>query len=400
MKKLLSLGLALALCLGLAIPARAAGEDSGGDGEILDVIDCRFDGSETPAGLTLNAWDPRSSVLSTFDIDSCYTVKPGASFTVTYTGDDASGRLYVYVESYLKRTESAVYQADGADVDLKGQYLSTGAALLTGRSLTDQEGQSTPTANGLFWHQGPGWEGGEAIQLAKTLKPGESVTFSLPEHSGDAVYRLYAELYFPDSDDYFWETYDLRLSGSPVQPTPSEKPQPSESSTGFADVPAGIWYEEPVAWAVAGGITQGASDTAFAPDRTCTVAEVITFLWRAAGQPAPTISDPYTDGVSGQWYTSAALWAHESGLVGGDAFGASEPCLRSMVVSYLWKLNDAPAAAGASFTDVPASAAYAGAVAWAVEQGITKGAGDTAFNPSGTCTRAEIVTFLYRAFGA
>ena len=191
MKKLLSLALALALCLGLAVPALAAGEEID-SGEEVDVISCRFDGSETAASLTLNGWNSLDHMLAVFDIGSYWTVKAGTPITVTNTASDANGRFYIFVESYTKRTESAVYPVSDrgsseTDMDFNGQYLSTGAAFLTDHSVTGREGQSTATTNGLFWHQGPNWDADEAVTFAKLLKPGESVTFALPQSGGDTI---------------------------------------------------------------------------------------------------------------------------------------------------------------------------------------------------------------------
>ena len=166
----------------------------------------------------------------------------------------------------------------------------------------------------------------------------------------------------------------------------------------FKDVPADAYYAKAVTWAVGKSITSGTSATTFSPDDTCTVAQIITFLWRANGSPEPKIPNVFNDISSGDYYYKAALWAHEQGLALGNSFNGNAPCTRSMTVTYLWKLAHQPYAATSSFTDVPANADYAKAVAWAVAQGITSGTSASTFSPDATCTRGQIVTFLHRAY--
>lgn len=165
---------------------------------------------------------------------------------------------------------------------------------------------------------------------------------------------------------------------------------------GFADVKSTDYFAAPVEWAVEQGITTGTSAGAFSPNATCTTGQIITFLWRASGSPKATGANPFNDVSSSDYYYQAALWAGEKGLVSGSAFQGNGPCTRAATVTYLWKLAGQPTAGGASFADVPASAGYAPAVAWAVQEGITSGTGANAFSPAATCTRGQIVTFLYR----
>lgn len=167
---------------------------------------------------------------------------------------------------------------------------------------------------------------------------------------------------------------------------------------GFSDVPTGEYYAVPVAWAVKNAITNGTSATTFSPEKVCTTGEILTFLWKAQNSPEPAISNPFSDAAESSYYYKAALWAYEKGLVSGSAFGANVPCTRSMTVTYLWKLAGSPAAGGNSFSDIPDSADYAEAVAWAVSKGITGGTGSNTFSPDMTCTRGQIMTFLYRDF--
>lgn len=169
----------------------------------------------------------------------------------------------------------------------------------------------------------------------------------------------------------------------------------------FSDVPTTSYYNEPVRWAVEKGITTGTSDKTFSPDQTCTTAQILTFLWRAYGCPEPTIANPFTNVSADQYFYKAALWAYENGMISGTEFDGSAPCTRARTMLFMWQAAGSPAVRGiTSFTDVPADALYAQAVAWAVQNGITTGTSETTFSPDQTCTRGQIVTFLHRAFGA
>lgn len=164
----------------------------------------------------------------------------------------------------------------------------------------------------------------------------------------------------------------------------------------FTDVADSAYYAASVAWAVEKGITAGTTETTFSPNNTCTTAQILTFLWRAKGQPEPTIANPFSDVAESAYYYKAALWAYENGMVSGTTFGGGTPCTRSATVTYLWKLAGSPDAAPSTFTDVASGAEYAPAVAWAVEKGVTGGTTATTFSPDNTCTRGQIVTFLHR----
>lgn len=187
------------------------------------------------------------------------------------------------------------------------------------------------------------------------------------------------------------------VSSSTTTPTtPSTGTTPV--STLFKDIRDSDYFAEAVQWAMEKNITNGTSATTFSPGATCSKAQILTFLWRANGSPEPTAANPFTDIKTTDYYYKAALWAAEKGLVSGSTFGATTDCTRAMTVEYLWKAAGSPATSSkASFTDVPANADYAQAVAWAVEKGVTAGTSKTTFSPSSTCTRGQIVTFLHRA---
>ena len=169
----------------------------------------------------------------------------------------------------------------------------------------------------------------------------------------------------------------------------------------FVDVATGSYYEDAVDWAVENGITHGTDDSHFSPDGICTRAQAVTFLWRTAGSPASkTSAMPFTDVPVGSYYYDAVLWAVENGITKGTSdttFSPNMTCTRAQIVTFLWRSQKSPAAGTANpFTDVKSTAYYADAVLWAVKENITKGTTNTTFSPDADCTRAQIVTFLWR----
>ena len=178
-----------------------------------------------------------------------------------------------------------------------------------------------------------------------------------------------------------------------------------ENNFRFTDVPESAYFYEPVLWAVENGVTSGTSATKFSPYEGCTRGQVVTFLWRAAGCPEPESSyNPFSDVPSNAYYHDAVLWAAEEGITTGTSRTRFEPnatVTRAQTVTFLWRWAGSPEPGSAgSFRDVPYRAYYADAVAWAVEYGITNGTAPGLFSPAQTCTRAQIVTFLYRDLAA
>lgn len=180
--------------------------------------------------------------------------------------------------------------------------------------------------------------------------------------------------------------------------------------TGFLDVPLDAYYTEPVQWALDLKVTSGVDDRHFAPNQGCTRSQVVTFLWRAAGCPAPASEDsPFTDVTEDSYYADAVAWAVAAGITkgtGDDTFSPDDTCTRGQIVTFLYRfdalqeheepaepVNETP------FTDVLPTAYYYESVKWAVERNITKGASETTFAPDDTCTRGHVVTFLYRLLG-
>ena len=169
----------------------------------------------------------------------------------------------------------------------------------------------------------------------------------------------------------------------------------------FTDVHAEDYYYDAVLWAAQEGVTGGTSDTLFAPNAGCTRAQAVTFLWRAAGSPEPKSADlPFTDVPADAYYAKAVAWAVENGVAKGvseTAFAPDAACTRAQIVTFLWRAQQSPASGGENpFADVSAAAYYYNAVLWAVENDVAKGVSETAFAPNDNCTRAQIVTLIYR----
>ena len=172
----------------------------------------------------------------------------------------------------------------------------------------------------------------------------------------------------------------------------------------FTDVPEGSFYEAPVAWAVEKGITNGMADFVFGSDESCNRAQVVTFLWRAAGKPEPkSTKNPFVDVEKGSFYEKAVLWAVEKGITNGvdeTHFAPEKSCNRAQVVTFLYRAFGQPdfSDGGNPFTDVADGQWYTAPILWAVSEGITNGMGDGTFGIDSVCNRAQVVTFLYRAY--
>ena len=191
-----------------------------------------------------------------------------------------------------------------------------------------------------------------------------------------------------------------RRHSSPSSTTPAPEPTPEETVK-FADVSTSAYYYDAVKWAVDKGITNGLSDTMFGPYESCTRAQIVTFLWRAAGSPEPKTASSFTDIPVSAYYAKAVAWAVENGITNGmtaTEFAPDATCTRGQSVTFLYRALKGTASGSTNFTDVKSDAFYADAVNWAVASDVTNGTSNTTFSPNADCTRAEIVTFLYRAY--
>ena len=196
--------------------------------------------------------------------------------------------------------------------------------------------------------------------------------------------------------------YTFTMPSSKVTVSAAFKAAAPASENPFTDVPSGAYYEDAVIWAVKKDITSGTSATTFNPDGSCTRAQAVTFLWRAAGSPEPkSAAMPFTDVPADAYYAKAVAWAVENGITKGTSdtmFSPDASCTRAQIVTFLWRAGGSPAVSGNSaFSDVVSDAYYAAAVAWAEKNGVTGGIGGGLFGSDNTCTRAQIVTFIYRS---
>lgn len=231
-----------------------------------------------------------------------------------------------------------------------------------------------------------------------SVRDGRDQTFTITPDKGYAVAKVLVDgksvgavksyTFKNVTKDYTIEAIFMKSNGNP--------------QTGvFVDVAEGSYYEEAIDWAVEKGITNGVSSNMFAPNDPCTRAQIVTFLWRAAGSPAPKSMSSFTDVPADAFYAKAVAWAVENGITSGTGeskFSPNSTCTRAQAVTFLYRASGSPAVSGkAEFSDVSTTAFYADAVAWAAKKGITTGIGGGLFGSDNDCTRGQIVTFLWRA---
>ena len=204
-----------------------------------------------------------------------------------------------------------------------------------------------------------------------------------------------------DEYAHITKPYSILIAAKSDAPKPEQPSKPTD--TGFTDVPSNEYYAPAVDWALnhKPQITDGTSDTTFSPDATCTRGQVVTFLWRAMGCAEPkSTKNPFSDVKKSDYFYKAVLWAVENGITDGTSdttFSPEDPCTRAHVVTFLWRAEHKPDAGSRNpFNDVASGQYYTAAVLWAVSEGITDGTSETAFSPEAPCTRGQIVTFLYR----
>ena len=246
-------------------------------------------------------------------------------------------------------------------------------------------------------------ENGSVTVSPKNASKGSTVTITVKPDSGYTLETLTAidskgkEIQLTDKGEGKY-TFTMPAGKVEVKATFMED---NSMLNFFYDVPNGAYFYEAVKWAVKNGITTGVGNDLFAPEQPCTRAQIVTFLWRAAGSPEPKTASSFTDVSASAYYAKAVAWAVENGITNGmteTTFAPDATCTRGQSVTFLYRALKGSASGSTNFTDVASDAFYADAVNWAVANNVTNGTSNTTFSPNADCTRAEIVTFLYRAY--
>ena len=248
----------------------------------------------------------------------------------------------------------------------------------------------------------PSTKNGDVTVSPKNASKGDRVTITVTPDKGYELDKLTVKdasgnkLKLTDKGN---GKYTFTMPGSKV--TVSAEFVEEQAASTFADVPTDAYYAKAVEWAVKKGITNGKANGLFGSNDPCTRAQIVTFLWRAAGSPEPKNASSFSDVPASAYYARSVAWAVENGITTGTGNGRFSPdatCTRAQSVTFLYRALSARAEGTAEFRDVPKNAYYADAVAWAAANGITTGIGGGLFGPDNDCTRAQIVTFLYRAY--
>ena len=246
-------------------------------------------------------------------------------------------------------------------------------------------------------------ENGTVTVSPRSAEKGDTVTITAKPDSGYQLDGLTVtdkngnELKLTDKGN---GKYIFTMPASKVTVSATFAPEKSAADY-FADVPANSYYADAVLWAAKNGITGGIGNGLFGPNQPCTRAQIVTFLWRAAGSPEPKSMSSFSDVSADSYYAKAVAWAVENGITTGTGDGKFSPdatCTRAQSVTFLFRAIGKLVDSKAEFSDVLTDSYYANAVAWAVENGVTNGIGDGLFGPNNSCTRAQIVTFLFRAY--
>jgi len=364
----------------------------------------------TREGYQFNGWDktfPTTMPAENLTITAQWTVN---QYTITYdlAGGTAEGNLDTYtIETRtftLKNPTKSGYTFTG--------WSGTGLTGENNLTVTIEKGSTGDRSYTAHWRYNGSGHSYSYYTIKATAGAGGSIS-----PSGNVSVREGRDQTFTITPDKGYAVANVKIDGKSIGAVKSYtfenvrrthtievifmKANGNPQTGVFVDVATGSYYEDAVDWAVENGITKGTDDTHFSPDGICTRAQAVTFLWRAAGSPEPeTRAMPFTDVPVGSYYYDAVLWAVENGITMGTSdttFSPDATCSRAQIVTFLWRYEKSPAAGTANpFADVKSTAYYAGAVLWAVKEDITKGTTNTTFSPNADCTRAQIVTFLWR----
>ena len=346
---------------------------------------------QTRYAVTVNgSYDAQNSGAGSYAAGSVVTVRAGSRSGYTFNGW-TSGSNVVFDDP--NAAETTFTMQDGS-VTVTANWSRDGGSSSSGRDDSDPSyavGIPDKTENG-------------SVSVSpKNASQGDRVTVTVKPDAGYELDSLKVfdkngkELELTDKGDGRF-TFIMPAGRVEVKATFTEEVKISP----FRDVPTDAYYYEAVKWAQKKGITGGIGDGLFGPNQPCTRAQIVTFLWRAAGSPEPKgTAAGMTDVAAGSYYEKAVAWAIENGITTGTAdsrFAPDATCTRAQGMTFLFRASKASADGAPAFSDVAADAYYAEAVKWATDNGITNGTTSSTFSPAGGCTRAQIVTFLWRLY--
>ena len=337
-------------------------------------------------------------------------ITPGETFTAKYAAGDTVGLQIGKRDGYTLRgltlegisEDALTWTAEGEENEQRGIHFAMPEGDVT-VTVNWRSNRSSSSSGSSYAVSTPSTKNGDVTVSPKNASKGDRVTITVTPDKGYELDKLTVKdangnkLKLTDKGN---GKYTFTMPGSKV--TVSAEFVEEQAASIFADVPADAYYAKAVEWAVKKGVTNGKANGLFGSNDPCTRGQIVTFLWRAAGSPAPkgTAKVP-ADVLPGSYCYDAVAWALENGITNGLAdgtFGVNNTCTRGQSVTFLYRaMGTAPTTVN-GFTDVESNAFCAEAVAWAVENGVTNGTSATTFSPSNGCTRAQIVTFLFRAY--
>ena len=337
-------------------------------------------------------------------------ITPGETFTAKYAAGDTVGLQIGKRDGYTLRgltlegisEDALTWTAEGEENEQRGIHFAMPEGDVT-VTVNWRSNRSSSSSGSSYAVSTPSTKNGDVTVSPKNASKGDRVTITVTPDKGYELDKLTVKdangnkLKLTDKGN---GKYTFTMPGSKV--TVSAEFVEEQVASTFADVPADAYYAKAVEWAVKKGITNGKANGLFGSNDPCTRGQIVTFLWRAAGSPAPkgTATVP-ADVLPGSYCYDAVAWALENGITNGLAdgtFGVNNTCTRGQSVTFLYRaMGTAPTTVN-GFTDVESNAFCAEAVAWAVENGVTNGTSATTFSPSNGCTRAQIVTFLFRTY--
>ena len=347
---------------------------------------------------------PGSETISitggTFSFDPSTKVKNnGTDYIVKRAGSEGAYTYTVLAKSGLT---SGVYLTDPSGALASNYYVSSTAnGVWTVSYSAPSSGGGSSSSSRRYDVSAPSVKHGDVTVSPKSASKGDTVTITVKPDSGYELDTLTvkdasgSKIKVKDKGDGKF-TFTMPASKVTVSAEFAEI-----ETLDFADVPTDAYYYEAVKWAAKKGITGGIGNGLFGPNQPCTRAQIVTFLWRAAGSPEPKSMSSFADVSIDAYYAKAVAWAVENGITTGTGDGKFSPdatCTRAQSVTFLFRAIGKLVDSKAEFSDVLTDSYYANAVAWAVENGVTNGIGDGLFGPDNSCTRAQIVTFLYRAY--